>query len=147
MHAINNVFGRRVCKISDLDETLRLMEFEAQFPDAENVPAALFDASLHRDDTGNYSEELLGKFLETRTPFRLEFEALTPATMHLLQTDVFHAALVHLPGHWTALQWRDGSWRYLDSLRAGPQMWSTRDVEALLSRDTVRALPIRRADA
>jgi hypothetical protein len=144
MHAINNVLESRVCETTDLDATLSLMEFEAQFPDAENVPAAPFDASLHMDETGNYSEELLAKFLETRTDVRLEFTALTPATMHLLQTEVFFAALVHLPGHWTALRWSDGEWRYFDSLRAGPEIWSTEDVEHLLRRDTVRALPMRR---
>jgi hypothetical protein len=144
MHAINNVLESRVCKTTDLDATLSLMEFEAQFPDAEYVEAAPFNASEHMDETGNYSEQLLGKFLETRTSFRLEFTALTPATMHLLQTDVFHAALVHLPGHWTALRWTEGAWRYLDSLRAGPEIWTTEDVERLLRRDTVRALPMRR---
>jgi hypothetical protein len=144
MHAINNVLGSRVCESTDLEATLSLMAFEAQFPDAENVEAAPFDAAMHMDDTGNYSEELLAKFLETRTAFRLEFAALTPATMHLLQTDVFHAALVHLPGHWTALRWTEGAWRYLDSLRAGPEIWTTEDVERLLRRDTVRALPMRR---
>jgi hypothetical protein len=81
-HALNNVFGERLCSRGDLEETLRLMEFEAQFPDAEFIAAAPFDASLHMDSSGNYSEELLAKFLATRTSYVLEFAPLTVDTVH-----------------------------------------------------------------
>ena len=123
------------------------MEFEAQFPDAEFIAAAPFDASLHMDSSGNYSEELLAKFLATRTSYVLEFAPLTVDTVHALQSDVYYAALIHLPGHWTALRWSDGAWTYFDSLRRGPQIWCAGEVEDLLRRRDVRALPLRRADA
>jgi hypothetical protein len=146
LHALNNVFGERLCSRGDLEETLRLMEFEAQFPDAEFIEAAPFDASLHMDSSGNYSEELLARFLATRTSWVLEFAPLTIDTVHALQSDVYYAALIHLPGHWTALRWSDGAWTYFDSLRRGPQIWCTSEVADLLRRRDVRALPLRRAN-
>jgi hypothetical protein len=147
VHALNNIFGARLCTEAALEEALRLMEFEAQFPDAEFMEAAPFDAALHMDGSGNYSEELLARFLATRTTYVLAFEALTPDSMVLLQTDECVAALIHMPGHWTALRWQGGAWVYLDSLRPGPQVWSDDDVARLLLRPDVRALPLRRADA
>jgi hypothetical protein len=147
MHAINNVLGERVCTQPLLEETLRLMAFEAQFPDAENVPAEEFNAARHMNAAGNYSEELLAKFLETHTAFRLEFVPLTPDSVQLLRAGIFHAALVHVPGHWVSFQWRDEAWVYFDSLKPGPEVWTTADVQRLLRRPDVRALPLRLLDA
>jgi hypothetical protein len=123
------------------------MAFEAQFPDAENVPAVEFNAATHMNDAGNYSEQLLAKFLETHTAFRLEFAPLTPDSLQLVRAGIFHAALVHVPGHWVSFRWRDGAWIYFDSLKAGPEVWTTAEVERLLRRHDVRALPLRSFDA
>ena len=102
-------------------------------------------SSMHMDASGNYSEELLARFLATRASYVLGSAALTVDAFHVLQTDVCVAALVHQPGHWTALSWLDGAWTYFDSLRAGPQRWTEGQVAALLRRRDVRALPLHRA--
>ena len=143
MRALNNLFGARACTEEALDEALQTLAFEAQFADNELVPAAPFDASLHMDARGNYSEQLLAMFLQRQGDYALEFTALTPQTIVLLQTNVFHGALINLPGHWTALRWIDSAWLYYDSFNEGPLVWTTDEVTELTRRADVRVLPLR----
>lgn len=114
VHSLNNCIGAAFFTQQHLEDAVNTLRFEAQFPDAPNVPAAPFQEELHRAPGGWYSELAMITAL-TGTPFHWGV-TVTAENLDFFSAPFVVGILVNVRNeHWIAIRrWRGASW-LLDS--------------------------------